>query len=383
MQKNIYLDYAATTPIDPRIKPKICSLLTKNFGNSASIHSCGQKAKLDLKKARKEIAGFLNCQEKEIIFTGSATESNNMALKGIAYANLDKGNHIIISNIEHPCIMNTKKWLETQGFSVSFLEVDSQGFVNPKDLENLIQANTILVSVMHVNNETGAIQPIEEIGKICKKYKIYFHTDATQSFGKININLKKTNIDLLTASSHKIYGPKGAGLLYVKKGVKIEPLLHGGEQEFGLRSGTINTFAIVGFSESVKILKKEMKIDFEKAKKIRQKISEKLKKIPNTTIISPENSIPNILNVSFNNIEGESVLMLLDQEGICVSTGSACSSKDLTQSHVLRAMKINPQVAQGSIRVSWGRFTSEKDINQFLDVLPKIVKKLRSYSPLK
>lgn len=258
-KKIIYLDYAATTPVDPRVVKVMLPYFTENFGNTMSLHTIGQRAKTALEESREIIANFIGAKATEIIFTSSATESNNLALKGIAFANREKGNHIIISSIEHPCIMESARWLEKQGFEITKLKVDKYGLVDPVDVKKATKKSTILVSVMHANNEIETIEPIAEIGKICKEKGILFHTDAVQTFGKIPIDVNKMNIDLLSASPHKIYGPKGAAILYVREGIKIEPILHGGGYEAGLRSSTVNVAAIVGFAEAVKIAKKEMK----------------------------------------------------------------------------------------------------------------------------
>ena len=257
--RKIYLDYAATTPVDSRVVKAMSPYFKKKFGNTMSLHSFGQEAKQALEESRKVISSLIGAKPNEIIFTGSATESNNLTLKGVAFVNRKKGKHIIISKIEHPCIMESANWLETQGFKITRLSVDKYGLINLNNLKKAIRKDTILVSIIHASNEIGTIQPIAEIGKICKAKKIYFHTDCAQSFGKIPIDVNKMNVDLLTASSHKIYGPKGAGCLFVREGVKIEPLLHGGGQEMGLRSSTTNVAAIVGFTKACEICKKEMR----------------------------------------------------------------------------------------------------------------------------
>ncbi|MFH1582470.1 MAG: cysteine desulfurase NifS [bacterium] len=385
MKKRIYLDYAATTPMDPRVVKAMAPYFTEKFGNSMSLHGFGQEAKLALEESRKKIADFIGAEAEEIVFTGSATESNNLAIKGIAFANKDKGKHIITSPIEHPCVMESSNWLKSQGFEVARLKVDKYGTVDIKDLKKKIKKDTILVSVMHASNEIGTIQPIEEIGKICKEKGIYFHTDAVQSFGKIPIDVKKINVDMLSASSHKMYGPKGVALLYIKKGVKIDPLLHGGGQEGGLRSSTSNIPGIVGFAESCEIAKKEMKKDNLKMLRMRDKlINNILKKIPGSHLNGhPQKRLSNNVNVWFDFIEGESMIVQLDLLGVAASTGSACSSSKLEPSHVLLAIGLKHQEAHGSLRVSIGKWTKEKEINYILKVLPPVVKKLRNISPFK
>jgi cysteine desulfurase len=389
--KKIYLDYSATTPVDPRVLKAMMPYFSQKFGNTMSLHSFGQEAKDALEKSRKIIADFIKAKQNEIIFTSSATESNNLALKGIALANKDRGNHIIISSIEHPCIIESAKWLEKQGFEITRLKVDKYGLINLNDLKKAIRKDTILVSIMHANNEIGTIEPIKEIGEIIKavsrklKAKIYFHTDAAQTFGKIPIDVNKMNIDLLTASSHKMYGPKGAAILYIREGVKIEPILHGGGHEFGLRSSTINIPSIVGFAEAVKICKKEMKKEAKREIKLRDKlIKGVLKEIPGSYLNGhPKKRLPNNANFWFEKVEGESIVMELDLLGISASTGSACSSDKLEPSHVLLAIGLKPWQAHGSLRLSIGRWTKEKDIDYVLKVLPKVINKLRKISPIK
>jgi len=382
--KKIYLDYAATTPVDKRVTKAMEPYFSEKFGNTMSLHSFGQEAKLALENSRAVLANLINAEPNEIIFTGSATESNNFALKGIALANKNRGNHIIISSIEHPCIVESAKWLEKQGFQITKISVDKYGMINPEDVKKAITDKTILVSIIHASNEIGTIQDIEKIGKICREKGIYFHTDASQSFGKILIDVEKINIDLLTASSHKIYGPKGAGLLYVREGVKIEPLLHGGGQENGLRSSTINLPAIVGFAKAVEIYKKEMNKENKRLTALRNKLIKEVLKIKNSHLNGhPEKRLANNANFSFDFIEGESLVMQLDMEGIACSTGSACSSIKLEPSHVLLATGLRAEQAHGSLRVSLGRYTTEKDINKLIEVLPKIVKKIRDISPFK
>jgi cysteine desulfurase len=386
--KRIYLDYAATTPIDPRVLKAIEPYFSKEFGNSMSLHSFGQEAKLALENSRAVLAGLINVKPNEIIFTSSATESNNTVLKGVAFANKNKGNHIVISSIEHPCIVESAKWLEKQGFEITKLLVNRFGMISPEDVEKVITKKTILVSVIHASNEIGSIEPIEQIGKICREKGVYFHTDSSQSFGKIKIDVKKMNIDLLTASSHKIYGLKGAGLLYVKSGVKIEPILHGGGQENGLRGSTVNVPAIVGFAKAAEICNKEMKKENKRLTTLRNKLIKEVLKIKNSHLNGPfpgagyfGKRLANNANFSFDFVEGESLVMQLDLEGIACSTGSACSSFKLEPSHVLLATGLKPEQAHGSLRISLGRFTTKKDIEKIIKVLPKIIKHIRQISP--
>lgn len=386
-KEKIYLDYASTTPVDKRVLKSLTPYWTEKFGNTMSLHSLGLEAKVALEQNRKKIASFLGVKSSEIIFTGSATESNNWALKGIAFANREKSNHIIISSIEHECVIQAAKWLEKQGFEITRLKVDKYGLVNLQGLEKSIRRDTILVSIIHANNEIGTIQPLAKIGEIIKKKslifnlksKIYFHTDAAQSFGKIPIDVHKAGVDLLTASSHKIYGPKGAALLYVRESVKIEPLLHGGGHEEGLRSSTVNLPAIVGFTEAFQICQKEMKKEIKRLKGLRDKfIKGVLEKIPGVSLNgSPKDVLPNIINFTFRGVEGEALVLKLDLMGIFISTGSACSLTNLEPSHVLLATGKNPKDAKSSVRFSLGRFTTQKDIDYLLKVLPKAVRELR------
>ncbi len=382
--KRIYFDYAATTPVDPIVSKSMGKYFTKIFGNPSSLHSFGQEARMALEESRETIARAMNASPSEIIFTSSATESNNTALKGVAFANKHRGKHIIISPIEHDCILNSAEWLKKQGFEVEKLPVDEYGIIDPKEVEKRIRRDTILVSVMHANNEMGTIEPIAEIGEICRSKGVYFHTDAAQSFGKIPVDVKKMNVDLLTASSQKMYGPKGVACLYLRKGVKIEPLLHGGGQEYGLRSSTINVPGIVGFAKAVEICMKNMKTEGLRISKMRDKLIKEVLKIKGTRLNGhPKKRLPNNANFSFSGIEGESILFKLDCQGIAISTGSACSSPKLEPSHVLLAMGMKHEEAHGSMRVSLGRWTTEAEIDSLIKILPGVINKLRKISPYK
>ncbi len=379
------MDYAAATPVDKRVLKAMLPFFSEKFGNTMSLHSFGQEAKEMLEESRVVVAGLMNALPEEIIFTASATESNNLAMKGAVFANKSKGNHIIISAIEHHCVLESAEWLGKQGFEITKLKVDKYGLIDSAELEKEIKKETILVSIMHANNETGTMEPIEKIGKICREKGVLFHTDAAQSFGKIPINVKKINIDLLTGSSQKMYGPKGAACLFVRKGVKIEPILHGGGHEFGLRPSTINLPAIVGFAEACRICKKEMTSEGEKIGKLRDElIKGVLKNIPDSFLNGhPKKRLPNNANFWFKFVEGESLVFQLDFSGIAASTGSACSSTQLTASHVLLALGLEPEQAHGSLRLTLGRWTKKEDIKRVLKVLPKIIKKLREISPFK
>jgi len=376
----IYLDNAATTPVDPNVVSAMTPYFTEKFGNTASLHSIGQEANEALEESRQKLAGFLGAEPTEIIFTASATESNNLALKGLAFANDKK--HIIISAVEHDCILNSTKWLENQGFEITKVKVDKYGMVNPEDIKNAIKEDTLLVSVMHANNEIGTINPINEIGEVCRAKGVYFHTDAAQSFGKIPINIG--NIDLLTASSQKMYGPKGAAFLFVRKGVKIEPILHGGGHESGLRSSTVNVAAIVGFAKAAELCFKNMEKELEKQEGLRNYLIKKLLKIDGCYLNGhPEKRLPNNINVRFDFVEGEAIVMKLDAEGIAASTGSACSSPKLEPSHVLLACGVKHEQAHGSLRLSLGRWTTKKDVEFAAEKVKKVIEGLREISPFK
>ncbi len=389
--KRIYLDYAASTPVDPRVAKKIAADLKDIFANTMSFHSFGQAARQVLEDSRKTMADLLGARTDEIVFTGSATESNNLALKGVALANRARGSHIVISPIEHACVSESARWLESQGFSVTRLSVDKYGLVDPADVAAAITPQTILVSVMHANNEIGVIEPVAEIGRICRQKGVHFHTDAAQTFGKVPVNVNKLNVDLLTASAQKIYGPKGAALLFIRKGVNIQPIIHGGGHEFGLRAATVNVPAIYGFAEAATIAHRLMPVETKRLRRLRDRlINGILKTIPGSYLNGPpvtgrqvENRLPNILNVWFEFVEGESMIIQLDLHGIAASTGSACSSAKLQPSHVLLAIGLKPQEAHGSLRFSVGRWSTDAEVNYVLKVLPNIIKRLREISPFK
>ncbi|MFH0979491.1 MAG: cysteine desulfurase family protein [Candidatus Roizmanbacteria bacterium] len=382
--KKMYLDYAATTPVDPRVLKAMMPYFSDKFANTMSLHQMGQEAEAAVENSRIIIAGFIKANPDEIIFTSSASESNNLALKGVAFANRERGkNHIIISPIEHDCVLESSRWLKRQGFKVDEVTVDKYGFVDINQLKKLIIDSTAMVSIIHGNNEIGTIQDIAAIGKICREKGIYFHTDASQSLGKVDIDVSKMNIDLLTASSHKIYGPKGAAILYIRKGVIIEPIIHGGGHEGGLRSSTVNVPAIVGMGKAVEVLCKEGKKENNRLKKLRDILIKGILENINGTHLNghPTKRLSNNANISFPGIEGESLLMELDFEGIKVSTGSACSSRTLMPSHVLMACGAKPQTAHGSIRLSVGRFTTEEEVHKAVKIFIKVVNKLNKYSP--
>ncbi len=382
--KRVYVDYAATTPLDPRVLEAMKPYFTVVYGNASSINTFGLEAKRALEDARKAVAGLMDAEPRELIFTGSATEANNLALKGFAFKEGKEKTHIAISTIEHDCVLNSAKWLEKQGFKVTYLPVDKHGLLNLGKLENALRKGASLVSIIHANNEIGTIQPLEEIGKLCHEYGAYFHTDAAQSFGKIPIDVKKMNIDFMTVNAHKLYGPKGVGGLYIRKGIRIEPLLHGGGHEFGLRSSTENVPGIIGFAKAVELRKEEMELEAQRLTKLRDRLIRGVLEIEEAYLNGhPTKRLPNIANFRFSYIEGESLVLRLDAEGIAASTGSACSSKSLEPSHVLLAIGLKPEEAHGSLRLSLGKYNTEEDIDYILDALPRVVKKLREISPLK
>lgn len=379
--KTIYLDNSATTKVDERAVKEMNKYHSRVYGNASSLHAKGREAKKALENARRVIAESINASPEEIIFTSGGTESNNLALQEIAFqAKLENNkNHIITTSIEHDSIINVCKFLEKYGFKVSYLKVDNEGFIDTKQLENEIREDTILVSIIHGNNEIGTIQDLERIGRICREKGVLFHTDACQSYMKTELDVKKMNLDLASLNAHKLHGPKGVGALYVRKEVKIKPLLFGGGQERNIRSGTENLPGIAGFAKAVDIYSKS---DVGKMEKLRDYLIKNLEKIPQTYLNgSRKNRLCNNVNVRFKGIEGESVLLRLDSEGVEVSTGSACSSKSLEPSHVLLAIGVKAEDAHGSIRISLGRENTKQEVDKFLKIIPVIVKELRQISP--
>ncbi|MFH1240612.1 MAG: cysteine desulfurase NifS [Candidatus Diapherotrites archaeon] len=380
----VYMDNAATTQLDKRVFFAMKPFLFKKYGNASSLHAFGLEARRAIENSRESVAKIINAEKDEIYFTSGGTESDNIALRGIAYANESKGNHIITSAIEHHAILHTCQALEKEGFGVTYLPVTKDGFVRLEDLKNAITEKTILVTIMHANNEIGTIQPIEEIGKLCREKKIYFHTDAVQSVGKLKIDVKKMNLDSLSASAHKFYGPKGIGFLYVRKGVNIKPIMFGGGHEKGLRSGTENVPGIVGLSKALELSSKEMKKESARNKKMRDKLIKGVLKISHSWVNgSKTNRLNGNANFGFDFIEGEALIMKLDMKGVAASTGSACSTQSLSPSHVLMGLGLSHVKCHGSLRLTLGRFNSEKEVDYVLNVLPKIVQELRDMSPLR
>ena len=390
--KYIYLDNAATTPMDPRVIEEVSKHLRETYGNTSSLHSVGQKAGQVLLKSREIIASLINANRDDIFFTSSGTEADNIAIFGVALKNKERGNHIITTSIEHHAVENPYKELEKRGFKVTFLPVDKYGLINTNDLENAITKKTLLISIMFANNEIGTIEPIKEIGAIAKKHDIIFHTDAVQAFGKVPIDVDDMNIDLLSASAHKLYGPKGVGMLYIRnKGVKegwgkfIKPMMYGGGHERDIRPSTVNVPGIAGFAKAVELAKEEMEEESRRQIKLRDRIINWVTENIEDCYLNghPTQRLPNNVNIGFKFIEGESIVLDLDMEGIATSTGSACSSKSLDPSHVLLAIGLKPEDAHGSLRISVGRFTTEEDVEYFLEKLPNVIERLRKMSPLK
>ncbi len=382
--KRIYLDYAATTPTHPEVVEAMLPYFGEVFGNPSAIHSFGQEAKAAVEEARNKVADLIGARAEEVVFTSGGTEADNFAIKGVAFANEHKGNHIITSSIEHHAVIETCKLLERRGFSVTYLPVDEYGLVDPDDVKKAITDKTILISVMHANNEVGTIEPIAEIGKIAKEAGIYFHTDAVQTVGHIPVDVNELGVNLLSISAHKFYGPKGVGALYIRKGTKLVSFMHGGGQENGRRASTENVPGIVGLGKAVEISQREMKEEAERLTILRDKLVASLVELIDKVYLNghPLFKLPNNVNISVDFVEGESMLLNLDLEGICVSTGSACSSSSLEPSHVLLAMGYPHERAHGSLRFTLGKWTTEEDVNRVLEALPKIVARLRAMSPL-
>lgn len=384
MNKTIYLDNAATTKIHPDVLKEMLPYLKDSYGNPSSIYSIGRESRKALDLARDRVGKALNCNSNEIYFTSGGSESDNWAIKGVAFANESKGKHIITSNIEHHAVLHTCEYLKKHGFDITFLPVKSNGILDVKDLEKAIRKDTILISVMYANNEIGSIQPIKEIGEIAKKNDIYFHTDAVQAIGQIPIDLKNLDIDLLSLSAHKINGPKGVGVLYIKKGTQISNTLHGGGQELGKRAGTENVAGIVGLGKAIEINTNNIEKKTKYLTELRDYfIDSILTSVPDTILNGdPQLRLPGNINICFKYIEGESILLMLDMKGICASSGSACTSGSLEPSHVLLALGLPHEIAHGSLRLSLGTENTKKDIEYVLETVPPIIKRLREISPL-
>ncbi len=380
--KRIYMDHAATTPVDSRVVKAMVPFFSEKYGNPSSLYSDVQEVKMALEEARSKVAALINAQPGEIIFTSGGTESNNLALKGTALAK--KKGHIITSAIEHHAILHPLKWLEKQGFKVTYLPVDDKGILSVESVENAIRKDTILISVMHANNEIGTIQRIGKIGKIAAGHGIYFHTDAVQTVGKIPVDVEKMNVNMLSMSSHKLYGPKGVGALYLRRGTKVEPLSHGGGHERRMRSGTENVSGIVGFAKACEISMAEMGREGERLTQLRDRLIKGVLKIENSWLNGhPKKRLSGNANFGFKFIEGESLILELDFNGVMANTGSACSSRSLKPSHVLTAIGLRPEYTHGSLRLTLGRQNTKGDVDYVIKTSSKVVKRLRKMSPFK
>jgi cysteine desulfurase len=382
--RKVYLDHAATTPLHPEVLSLMYEFMRDTFGNPSSVHSFGREAKKFTQEARQKVADLIGAAPEEIYFTSGGTESDNIAIIGTAMARRKNGNHIITSAIEHHAVIETCEYLAKNGFEITFLPVDKYGMVDPDDVAGAIRKETMLVTIMHANNEIGTIQPIAEIGRITREHGVALHSDAVQTLTKIPVKVDDLGVDLLSLSAHKIYGPKGIGALYVRKGMRLQPIMHGGGQERKLRSGTENTPGIVGFGKAAEVGAREMEQESARVKGLRDKlISRVLAEIPSVTLNGhPEQRLPNNANVSIALVEGESLVLSLDLEGVAVSSGSACSSGSLKPSHVLKALGLPYEMMHGSLRMTLGRANSEEDIDYVVEALKKIAVRLRSFSPL-
>ena len=380
----VYMDHSATTYVKKEILEAMLPYYSEHFGNPSSVYSIAGDSRKAIDAARIQVADGLGADPDEIYFTSGGSESDNWAIKGVAFANRKKGNHIITSSIEHHAVLHTCKYLEKEGFTVTYLPVDKYGMVDPTDLEKAITEKTILVSVMFANNEIGTIEPIAELGAVAHKHKVYFHTDAVQAIGNIRLDVKEQNIDLLSLSAHKFYGPKGVGVLYIRKGVKIDNQIHGGAQERKRRAGTENIAGIVGLGKAIALATADIDSHNEHIRLMRDRLLQGiLARIPRAHLNGhPEKRLPGNINVSFEFIEGESMLLWLDDEGICASTGSACTSGSLEPSHVLLATGLPVEISHGSLRLTLGDINTEQDVDFVLEVLPKVVSRLRDMSPL-
>lgn len=382
--KEVYLDYAATTPLDPAVLEKMKPFLEKEFGNPSSIYSIAQKAKHALDNARITIANILGCYPEELIFTSGGTESDNLAILGVARANANKGKHIITTAIEHHAVLHPCRALEKEGFKVTYVPVEPNGIVDPEKIKLAVREDTILISIMYANNEIGTIQPIAKIGRLCKKRGIPFHTDACQAAGTLPLNVDKLHLDLMTINGGKIYGPKGIGLLYIRKGVNIQPIMYGGEQERRIRPGTENVAGIIGLAEALRRAQENSEKENERLIELRDYMIKEIEARISKVIVNGDREmrLPNNVNVSILDIEGEALLLRLDMVGVAASSGSACTSGSLDPSHVILALGHPYEIAHGSLRFTLGKETTKKDIDYVLEVLPKIVEDLRAISPV-
>ncbi|NMA60300.1 MAG: cysteine desulfurase NifS [Firmicutes bacterium] len=379
----IYLDHAATTPLRPEVLEAMLPYFNQEFGNPSSVYGAGRRAHQALDQARDTVADLLGAKSEEIIFTSGGSEAANLAIKGVAWAYQTKGKHIITSAIEHHAVLDAVLWLKQQGFEVTILPVDEEGFVDPQSVQEALRGDTILVSIMHANNEVGTIQPIEDIGAIVRAHGAFFHTDAVQTAGILDLDVAELNVDLLSLSAHKFYGPKGVGALYVRKGVRLDPLIHGGAQEKRRRAGTENVAGIVGLAKAFELAQAERGEVTRHLIQLRDQLLQGLQAIPHTKVNgSLERRLPNNVNVCFQFIEGESLLLNLDLKGIAGSSGSACTSGSLDPSHVLLAMGLSHEIAHGSLRLTLGRENTQDQVTYVLEEIPIIVERLRAMSPL-
>lgn len=384
MNRRVYFDYSATTPMKKEVLEEMLPFFNTDFGNPSSIHSYGRQGKTALDIARDRVAKTLNAKSEEIFFTGGGSEADNWAIKGAAFANRAKGNHIITTKIEHHAVLHTCEYLAKEGFEVTYLDVDQYGLIDLDELKNAIKENTILITIMYANNEIGTIQPIKEIAQLAKEKNIIFHTDAVQAYGNEIIDVHELGVDLLSISAHKVYGPKGVGALYIRKGLRIHQLIHGGAQEKRRRAGTENIPGIVGFGKAAELAYENMESHINKMETMRNRlIKEIMETIPYTKLNGhPTKRLPGNVNISFEFIEGESLLLSLDMVGIAASSGSACTSGSLDPSHVLMAIGLSHEIAHGSLRLTVGDFNTEEDVDYVIEKLPPIVDRLRQMSPL-
>jgi cysteine desulfurase len=382
--QQIYLDHNATTPLRAEVREAMQPYLHKIFGNASSTHAFGREAAKGINRARAQVAAALGCEPQEVVFTGGGTKADNLAIKGVAYAQRERGDHIITTQIEHHAVLHTCQYLEQQGFRVTYLPVDGHGLVDPDDVRKVITGQTVLVSVMHANNEVGTVQPLAEVGRIARERGVLFHSDAVQSFGKLPTQVDELNVDLLTLSAHKLYGPKGVGALYIRRGTRLEPLIHGGHQEHGLWAGTENVAGIVGLGQAVELALAEMEQEAHRLADLRERLWHGI--VTNLRGVRRNGhlfqTLPNTLDLCFEYLEGEMILMGLDAQGIAVSTGSACMSDALDPSHVLVAMGVPPVIAQGAVRFSLGRDSTAGQIDRVVEALTAVVEPLQAASPL-
>ena len=378
------MDHSATSPVDREVLNAMEPYFVESYGNASTLYSLGRDARRAMESSREKVASIIGANTDEIIFTSGGTESDNIAIKGIAYRFKRRGNHIITSNIEHPAVDETCKYLEKNGFEVTYLPVEKDGIVNSSDLEDAITDKTILITVMHANNEIGTIQPISEIGEIARENKIYFHTDAVQSVGKIPVNVEELNVDMLSLSAHKLYGPKGVGALYIKKGVRLEPIIHGGGHEKGIRPGTENVAGIVGLGKACEIAEKTLEEEAQYLTTMRDELIRRVLSEIDESYLNghPTKRLPNNINFRFTGIEGESLVLHLDSKNIASSTGSACSSKKLEASHVLMALGLEEVQAHGSLRLTLGKENKVEDTDYVIESIKNAVDTLRKMSPL-